>query len=129
MNVLERIPFQNNQAVVFDIDDTLIHSRTHRRIPNIYRLYNYCRNKGYKIYIITARAGTPQNMRFTQQQLQSLNIKGYRKIFFRHPMERRIAEYKKNCRKSIPEQVVMSIGDQMGDIGQYGGFGLIVRPN
>ena len=69
MNVLERIPFHPNQAIVFDIDDTLIHSRTHAPIASTAQLYKYCRAKGYHIYIITARPFFPRNAHITAQQL------------------------------------------------------------
>ena len=129
MNVLERIPFHPNQAIVFDIDDTLIHSRTHAPIISTARLYNYCRAKGYHIYIITARPFSPRNAHITAQQLHQHGFGGYKKIFFRHPREMRVALYKQNARKSIPEKVIMSIGDQPGDMGEYGGIGVLVKPD
>ena len=69
MNILENIPFHSNQAVVFDIDDILISSKTHQRILNVCDLYNTCLNKGYNVYIITARPGRPYAMNFIVQQL------------------------------------------------------------
>lgn len=129
MNVLKRVPFHPKQAVVFDIDDTLIHSQTHAPIPSTAQLYKYCREKGYHIYIITARPFTPQNAQITQHQLHHHGFHGYKKIFFRHPTEMQVALYKQNARQSIPEQVVMSVGDQPGDMGAYGGFGILVNPN
>ena len=129
MNVLERIPFHPNQAIVFDIDDTLIHSRTHAPIASTAQLYKYCRAKGYHIYIITARPFFPRNAHITAQQLHQHGFGGYKKIFFRHPNEMRVALYKQNARKSIPEKVIMSIGDQPGDFGAYGGIGVLVKPD
>ena len=129
MNILEKTPFQPNQAVVFDIDDTLISSRTDRCIPNVCDLYNKCLHKGYSVYIITARPGTPYAMNFTVQQLQQCGIKGYKKIYFRPPYDLNVPLYKKNARKCIPENVVMSVGDQPWDIGEHGGAGLLVRPS
>ena len=90
-------------------------------------IYNYCRNKGYIIYIITARGGTSYVINITRRQLHSLGITGYKKVFFRHPMDLMVAKYKKNIRKDIPENIIMSIGDQPGDIGEYGGYGLLVK--
>ena len=128
MNILENIEFRPNQAVVFDIDDTLISSKNGQPVTNICNLYNYCRQKGYGMYIITARAGTPYGVKYTMQQLQQCGITGYKKLFFRPPLDMNVPLYKKNARKSIPETVVMSVGDQPWDIGEYGGIGLIVRP-
>lgn len=127
MNILENIEFHPNQAVVFDIDDTLIHSKNGQPITNICNLYHQCRQKGYNMYIITARAGTPYGIRYTMQQLQQHGIVGYKKLFFRPPLNMNVPLYKKNARKSIPETVVMSVGDQPWDIGEYGGIGLIVK--
>ena len=127
MDILEKIPYKSNQAVVFDIDDTLISSENGKLIPKVYEIYNYCRNKGYIIYIITARGGTSYVINITRRQLHSLGITGYKKVFFRHPMDLMVAKYKKNIRKDIPENIIMSIGDQPGDIGEYGGYGLLVK--
>ena len=41
MDILEKIPFSPNQAVVFDIDDTLIDSTTHQLIPKVFELYHF----------------------------------------------------------------------------------------
>ena len=50
---------------IFDIDDTLIDSRTHTIIKPVYQLYKYCQNKGYNIYIITARPRIPYGVQLT----------------------------------------------------------------
>ena len=42
-------------------------------------------------------------------------------------MELSIPHYKLNARKAIEDHVIMSIGDKSWDIGQYGGYGIIVR--
>ena len=84
--ILQTIPFNSNQAIVFDIDDTLISSRDGKLIPNIFDFYNYCINSGYNVYIITARSGTIQNMEITIQQLQSLGITNYKRLYFRKPL-------------------------------------------
>ena len=78
MDILHNIPFQPNQAVIFDIDDTLIDSRTHRLIPKVFELYQYCRNRGYNIYIITARPRIPYGVQLTLNQLYSLGITGFK---------------------------------------------------
>ena len=80
--ILDNIPFDSNQAIVFDIDDTLISSRNGQLIPTIFDFYNYCIDKGYKVYIITARAGTIKNMEITIQQLRSLGIANYKRLYF-----------------------------------------------
>ena len=124
--ILDNIPFDSNQAIVFDIDDTLISSRDGKLIPNIFDFYNYCIDKGYKVYIITARAGTIKNMEITIQQLRSLGIANYKRLYFRKPLDLQVARSKKLARKHIPYPIVLSIGDQPGDIGEYGGFGVLL---
>jgi phosphoglycolate phosphatase-like HAD superfamily hydrolase len=125
MNILQQIPFNRMQAVVFDIDDTLIDSQTHRIMPKVFALYRYCIDRGYNVYIITARAKGGLN--YTINQLDNYGITGYKNITFRHPDDYNVTQYKLNARKSIPETVVMSVGDQPWDIGAFGGVGLIVR--
>ena len=127
MNILEKMQFSPNQAIVFDIDETLINSKTNRLITSVYDLYQYCLDKSYHIYIITARAGTMENMHITIQQLQSLNITGYKRLYFRIPHDRHVSRFKKLARKSIPHKVIMSVGDQPGDFGEYGGIGVRVE--
>ena len=127
MNILEQIPFNPHQAVVFDIDDTLINTDTGQLMPKTFSLYQYCVARGYHVYIITARARTYDAVLYTVNQLKSLGINGYKLIAFRKPDDWDIPTYKLNARKAIPQQVVMSVGDQDWDIGQYGGIGVIVR--
>ena len=38
----------------------------------------------------------------------------------------RIAYSKKMARKHIPHNIILSIGDQPGDIGEYGGIGILL---
>lgn len=131
MDVLEKIPFNKNQAVVFDIDDTLIHSGTHEIITDVFNIYQYCLDKGYHIHIITARPANKMNIRLTLQQLQYLNIKNYETISFRPIFDLNVYKFKLNARKKIKDifnqNVVMSIGDMWWDIGEYGGYGIIVK--
>ena len=127
MNILQQTQFNPQQAVVFDIDDTLIDSETGLIMPKTVSLFHYCVDRGYHVYIITARARTYDAVIYTINQLKHLGLTGYKLIAFRPPNEWDIPAYKLNARKSIPHQVVMSVGDQQWDIGEYGGIGIIVR--
>ena len=127
MDILEKIPFSSNQAIVFDIDDTLIDSTTYKLIPRVFSLYEYCRNKGYNIYIITARPHISYVIQITLRQLQYLGITGYKNIAFRPPLELNVYLYKLNARKAIKDNIIMSVGDQNWDMGQYGGYGILVK--
>jgi FMN phosphatase YigB (HAD superfamily) len=64
----------SNDAVMFDIDDTLIDSRTGEPIKDVVNALNYCKDLNYKIIIITARPNTMESIIFTRLQLKNLNI-------------------------------------------------------
>ena len=129
MDILKQIPFNPKQAVIFDIDDTLIDSRTHTIIKPVYQLYKYCQNKGYNIYIITARPRIPYGVQLTLNQLYSLGITGFKNIAFRPPLEIDVPGYKLKARKAITDDVIMSVGDKKWDIGEAGGYGILVTKN
>ncbi len=129
MDILKQIPFNPKQAVIFDIDDTLIDSRTHTIIKPVYQLYKYCQNKGYNIYIITARPRIPYGVQLTLNQLYSLGITGFKNIAFRPPLEIDVPAYKLKARKAIADDVIMSVGDKKWDIGEAGGYGILVTKN
>lgn len=129
MDILKQIPFNPRQAVIFDIDDTLIDSRTHTIIKPVYQLYKYCQNKGYNIYIITARPRIPYGVQLTLNQLYSLGITGFKNIAFRPPLEIDVPGYKLKARKAIGDEVIMSVGDKKWDIGEAGGYGILVTKN
>ena len=128
INILQNISYNTNQSIVFDIDDTLISSKTNQLIPDIFAFYQYCINNGYNVYIITARSGTINNMNATIKQLRNLGINNYKRLYFRKPDDQRIAYSKKMARKHIPHNIILSIGDQPGDIGEYGGIGILLKP-
>jgi len=57
-------------AVMFDIDDTLINSQTGKIIEDIYELYKNVQKKGYRMVIITARPGFYKNVIWTQKTIE-----------------------------------------------------------
>jgi len=126
MDMLKKIPFDGNQAVVFDIDDTLISSRNHKIIPHVYKLYQYCLQKGYSVYIITARPNINHVVNYTHKQLTANGITGYKKIYFRPPLDMNIGGNKLKARRDIKEKIVMSVGDMRWDVQPEGGIGLLV---
>jgi hydroxymethylpyrimidine pyrophosphatase-like HAD family hydrolase len=108
MNILPRCTDQN-KAVMFDIDDTLINSDTGKIIEEGYNLYTRAKNNGYKIVIITARPGFRENVIWTRNQLKRLNIK-YNELVFTTPQGKSV--YK---RKSGYEYI-LSVGDMDTDL-------------
>jgi predicted secreted acid phosphatase len=129
-NKLEEIRNINNKlSVIFDIDDTLIDVKGNC-IGEIVYIYNYVKKLGIDPIIITNRAGTKDIMDYTMKQLSNCNITEYRYLYFRDPTKTNDPyKYKEDARKDVFNKgyfTVISIGDQMWDIGNYGGLGFIV---
>lgn len=132
IDYLRRIKSDNDgkttHCVVFDIDETLIYLDG-TIIKPILDVYNFARNNGYNISIITARTGTVNVIRYTIDQLRRLNIKRYDSMFFRPTQHHDPLRFKEMSRKQVTDDglvIVMSIGDSNWDIGKYGGKGVIV---
>jgi phosphoglycolate phosphatase-like HAD superfamily hydrolase len=96
-------------AVMFDIDDTLITSLTGRRIESVYALYRQVKAQGYKIIIVTARPAFTANVRWTKQQLFDHGIT-YDKLVFASP------EDKGYYKRTSGYNFVLSVGDQDTDL-------------
>ncbi len=126
---LHYIELPSNPVVVFDIDDTLLHSNGSCIIP-IVNLYNHVKMIGIIPIIITNRLGIPDVIEFTQKQLKKCCIHGYKHLYFRHPeKDNNPYRYKEKARYNIHERgmnIVMTIGDQQWDTGNYGGVGIII---
>jgi|SRR6056300_1052547 predicted HAD superfamily phosphohydrolase YqeG len=96
-------------AVMFDIDDTLITSLSGRRIEKVYNLYQQAKAHGYKIIIVTARPAFTANVRWTKEQLQRHNIT-YDKLVFAK------AEDKGYYKRTSGYNFILSVGDQDTDL-------------
>lgn len=115
----------HNSVIVYDIDDTLI-SYSGKPIIPVIHTYNYAKNKGFIPVIITARAGTEENIDKTKKQLTSHGITDYRYIYFRPENNEDQIVYKLESRKNLHDrgyEVKISIGDMPWDVGAYGGIG------
>lgn len=121
-----------NPAVVFDIDDTLIDSVSGLEILPVTACYHFMSNYATP-FIITSRVDEPTNRLITINQLIKIGIVNYRGIFFRPRELVDYHQYKKDRRKYIVEKlgysVVMSIGDSIWDVGEYGGYGVLLTKN
>ena len=118
-----------NPAIVFDIDGTLIDGNGQGIIPVI-ALFKFSKSFGITPFIITARINKDaMAQQYTHMQLSANDIFDYSALFmmpkhFLHP-----CRYKFFARKQIHDwgfNVVMSIGDNPCDIGEYGGIGILV---
>jgi predicted secreted acid phosphatase len=116
-------------AMVFDIDDTLINSSNLPIVPVI-QLFEYAKHLGITPFIVTNRMGNDGNDIYTSQQLYAHGIRGYKGIYFRDKECLDMWTPKICARRHIYEKgynTVMSIGDKVWDIGEYGGVGVIVN--
>ena len=129
INELMTLYSEQKMCIIFDIDDTLISSIDNKIIKHTFAVYNYCVKIGLPIFIITARNALQSNIKYTQKELEKHNIINYNSIYFRPINNFDIFQYKYNCRKDIYDKgyfCIMSLGDQLTDIGEYGGFGVLI---
>ena len=105
------IPFTSkaNDAVMFDIDDTLIASDIGKIIEDVYDLYKSVQKKGYKMIIITARPGFYENVIWTRNQLRDIDIT-YDELIFTPPPSKSL--YKRESKYNY----ILSVGDMDTDL-------------
>ena len=108
INILKSHEKNINDAVMFDIDHTLIF---YDETPNkpIIDLAKYSKKLGYKIIIITARPTCKGNVEYTEYELKKHNIPFDLIIYASHEDKHSIKE-KLSCR------FVLSVGDLWTDI-------------
>lgn len=99
---------QPNDAVMFDIDDTLIFTDGRPNTPIIELLYS-ASLRGYKIVVITARSGTERVIKYTMKQLKEYNII-YDYLGFTSP------ETKIVMKNQLPYNFILSVGDMPTDL-------------
>lgn len=105
------LPFTSkaNDAVMFDIDDTLIASDTGKIIEDVYDLYKNVQNKGYRMVIITARPGFYKNVIWTQNQLRDIDIT-YDELIFTPPQSKSLYKIASGY------NYMLSVGDMDTDL-------------
>jgi len=99
----------NNDAVMFDIDDTLLKTDG-RPIPEMISLFHICKSLGYQMVIITARPHGPENVEYTREQLTMNGITANILIFSK-------PENKTQSKQMLGFNFVLSVGDQKTDLG------------
>ena len=95
-------------AVMFDIDDTLIFTNGNANVP-IIKLLHYAKQLGYKIIIITARPAVRVTVEITQYQLKQYGI----------PYDALVitpAHNKGTIKRKSGLNYVLSVGDQDTDL-------------
>ena len=99
-----------NDAVMFDIDETLVKTMSGKPIDSIISLYHTSQGLGYKTVIITARPGFRSNIVHTKEQLGELGIVPDILIFTD-------AEKKSIAKQRTRLNYVLSVGDLQTDLG------------
>lgn len=106
--ILKNRVIDEKDAVMFDIDDTLIFTNGNANVP-IIKLLHYAKHLGYKIIIITARPAMKWNLEFTQYQLKQYGI----------PYDALVitpAHNKGNIKRKSGLNYVLSVGDMDTDL-------------
>lgn len=119
---------ENMDTVIFDIDGTLIENEE-ICIISVINLYNYIKQKGYILYIITARLFSPENVVYTKKLLDECGIYDYYGLFMRPGNDLDLYGYKESRRKYLHDiglNIIMSVGDMPFDFGKYGGTPIVV---
>jgi hydroxymethylpyrimidine pyrophosphatase-like HAD family hydrolase len=99
---------QPNDAVMFDIDDTLIFTGGQPNHP-IIELLRIAKHLGYAIVIITARPGLKQIIEWTIRELASHSIT-YDYLGFTS------AQTKILMKQTLPYNFILSVGDMPTDL-------------
>ena len=110
---------RETDAVMFDIDDTLIHVDG-APIDEMISLAHMCMSLGYRIIIITARPDFAVNHYHTRMQLIQFKIP-YNAVYFVPARE------KTSLKKETGLRYILSVGDLDTDIGHSENF--IKLPN
>lgn len=109
ISLLQSVPRGPNDAVMFDIDNTLIIANTQRIITSVVNLLLYAKQQGYRIVIITARPGFTENYYYTVAQLKLAEIP-YDELYF--------ARDKDKIKRETGHRYVLSVGDSWCDLGE-----------
>jgi hypothetical protein len=108
MDLLKNRAIKENDAVMFDIDDTLIFTNGKLNKP-VVNLLHYAKSLGYKIAIITARPHLSQVVQYTTKQLMKHGIP-YDILGFSPAMR------KGEMKRTIGYNFILSVGDMPTDL-------------
>ena len=104
---------REGDAVMFDIDDTLINVETGKVIPHVKSLLDLCKQRGYKIVIITARTGDSYTQDYTEKEIAQHNIR-YDFLGYCDPETK--TYLKQHLMKKEGWHFVLSVGDMWTDL-------------
>lgn len=118
-------------VIVLDIDATVLYNEplsVCRADPNfkIQRVYDLAQRLNIPIYFVTARIGTKENRKRTEDQLKCMGFDYYSGLSMRGRQYRtaeEISVFKKNARQAImsmtknaKKKILLNCGDQWGDL-------------
>ena len=108
IDILTKHHRKTNDAVMFDIDDTLIY---YNKKPNnhMIELAKVSKDLGYKLIIITARPDFIDNRNYTEFELTKHNIPFDLLFYAKH-------EDKGYIKNQLSSQIVLSVGDMWTDL-------------
>ena len=109
-------------AVMFDIDDTLWRPANGMTIGPMLDLLYTARMLGYTIVIITARPGEEENQRWTVSQLHQMGVVPDHLVFAPPGM-------KDTVKSATKLNYIMSVGDQWTDLGLSEFWVKLAAPN
>lgn len=124
-------------CVVFDIDGTILVEgifapKNYKEvIHDVYQFLLYLQSINIPIFIITARPDYPHNRKETIKMLDDMGIQ-YVKLFMHKSNNENHIDFKRNARQQIllsGYKVIMSLGDNYWDYGEYGGLGVHIHNN
>jgi hypothetical protein len=138
LNYLKHNANFTNMAVFLDIDDTLLFYRDHAIyvVPHMFAFYQHLLAEGAKIYMITARPYSAENMDRTLKHLQFCGYKNFEALFLmklsenEKPTSHNISLYKSTVRGAIRDSLgvesVLAVGNEWYDLvlPQYLGVSL-----
>ena len=101
---------KEDDAIMFDIDDTLIETSTGKPINDVIDILDVGRALGYTIVIITARPSFSENRKWTRGQLEKLDIY-WDKLIYCPPEDKTV------MKRELGYNFVLSIGDLETDLG------------
>lgn len=107
-DILKNRKIGDKDAVMFDIDDTLIFTNG-RANTQMIKLLKYAKSLGYKIVIITARPLLPMTASFTKNQLRLYGIP-YDLLYITP------AQNKGNVKVKTGLRYILSVGDMETDL-------------
>ena len=129
--------YKCGDAVMFDIDDTLLKVCKNENNPckngalvpikNIMALLNYCKTKGYRIIIITARPDNNLCSGNREGTINDLRKNGICYDELHLDDKKTNKNFKSDLKVSCKYNIVMSVGDQEEDIdGPKSGFRILL---